>query len=124
MNRSLRKGQCRELRKEKINRVRPALFACHCFPYSNFGHGSSYDGRNLPDLLHQQIELIREQRLRTIRQGLIRAIMHFHHESVGSDGNCRAREWSNLVALAGAMAGINQDRQMAQSLHRGNQAQI
>src|SRR5437763_13565229 len=113
MNRSLRKGQCRELRKEKINRVSPALFACHSFSYSNFGHCSSYDGRNLPDLLHQQIELVREQRLRTIRQRLIRAVMHFHHESVGSHGYGRAGEWGDLVALAGAMAGINQDRQMA-----------
>src|SRR5947208_13118302 len=110
MNRSLRKGQCREPRKEKINRVGRALFARYGFPYSNFGHGSSYHCGNLPDLFHQQIKLVREQRLRTIRQGLIRTVMHFHHEPIGSDGDGGGgRSW-DPVGLDSAMVGVGEHR--------------
>src|SRR5947209_10596753 len=45
----------------------------------NRGYGSPHYCRNLADLRHQHVELIGEERLRTVGQSLIRLRMHFDH---------------------------------------------
>src|SRR5436853_328956 len=50
--------------------------------------------------------------------------MDFHQQSIRASSNCRARHWQYLVALAGAVAGINNNGQVAQLLHCGNNAEI
>src|SRR6202522_3233748 len=52
--------------------ARPGLLSRHRFPHSDLRHGPSYDGCDLPHLLHQFIELIGKQRLRTVRHGFLR----------------------------------------------------
>ena len=46
--------------------------------------------------------------------------MHFHDQAVGAHRDCGAGQRRNFVALAGAVARIDQDRQMAETLDGGN----
>src|SRR5512141_179054 len=50
--------------------------------------------------------------------------MHFHQQAVSSNSNSSTRKRCDLVALASAVAGIDQDREMAQTLHRRNYAEV
>ena len=47
-------------------------------------------GRNLPYLIHHLIKLIREDRLRSIRECMLGIVVHFHHNSICAHGHCRA----------------------------------
>src|SRR5579872_3548790 len=85
---------------------------------------ASDDGSYLADLLHQFVELVWEQRLRAVGEGLVRSGVNFDHESIRANSDCGAGERRDFVALAGAVAGIDQNRQMAQPLHRGHNAQV
>src|ERR1700728_125297 len=111
--------------RESLNHPVPWLFARgHRLPHPDRGHGSSHHCGNLAHLLHQFIELIGEERLRSVGERFIRFVVNFDHQTVGTDGYRRAREWCDFVALAGAVAGIDQNGQMTEPLHRGYQAQI
>ena len=76
--------------------------------------------RDLPDLLHERVELIGKQRLHAIRQRAIGIVMDFDDQTVGSNGDSGAGERRHFVALARAVAGIDDDGQMAEALHGGN----
>jgi hypothetical protein len=94
------------------------------FPHSDLWHGSAYHCGDLAYLEHQLVELIREQRLGTVGERLVGLVVHFHEQAISSDGYCCTRQRSDFVAFAGAVAGIDQDRQMAQALYRWHQTQI
>ena len=47
-------------------------------------------------------------------------MMDFDDQTVRSDRDRGARQRHDFVALAGAVAGIDDDGQMAETLHRGN----
>ena len=94
----------------------------HMIPHPR--HRAPHHSRDLPDLRHQLIELIGEDRLRPVRQRFIRLMVNLDDESVGADGDGSAGERRDFVAFAGALAGIDNDRQMAEPLHRRNHAQI
>jgi hypothetical protein len=51
-------------------------------------------------------------------------VVHFHDQAVGSDGDRGARQRRDFVALAGAVAGIDDDGQMAQALDGGHDAEV
>src|SRR6266446_8452 len=50
--------------------------------------------------------------------------MHFNNQPIGSDGYGGAGEWRYFVALAGAVAGINDDGQVAKALDGRHDAEI
>src|SRR5258708_6748597 len=50
--------------------------------------------------------------------------MDFNQQTVSAHGNCGARKRQDLVALSGPVAGINHDRQVAQALYRGHDAEV
>src|SRR5579871_3671313 len=75
------------------------------------------NGGYLPYFTHQLVKLIRKNRLYAIRKSVLRIMVDLHHQSICSNSNCRPREWQDLVALSRAMAGINNNRQVAQPLH-------
>src|SRR5580704_19443045 len=81
------------------------------------GHMAAEHPGNLTNFSHQLIELIRIERLLAVAERAIRIGMHLDDEAVGSDGDRGARQWRDLVALAGAVAGIDDDGQVAQTLY-------
>ena len=80
--------------------------------------------RNLPHLNHQAVELVGIQRLVAITEGAVWVAVYLDDEAVGSHRHRRPRQRGNLVALAGSVARIHDDGQMAEPLHRGNYAEI
>ena len=50
--------------------------------------------------------------------------MHLDEEPIGTDRNSGSRKRCNFIAFAGSMAGIDENRQMAQALNRGDQTQV
>ena len=73
-----------------MNRARDFAH-CYWLPHPDRGHGSSHDRGDLAHLRHQFVELVGEEGLRAVGEGLIRVVMHFDHQSVGAYGDCRAR---------------------------------
>ena len=59
-----------------------------------------------------------------IGEGLVRLVVHLDHQAVGADRGSRASQGQNHVAFARAMAGVNDDGQMAQPLHRGHDTKV
>src|SRR5436305_10864159 len=71
------------------------------------GNRALQDGGNLPDFIHQLIELVREDRLVAIGERRVRIVVHFHHQSIGTHGDGRSRQRRDLVAFAGAVARVD-----------------
>src|SRR5262245_14624472 len=69
------------------------------------------------DLIHQLMELIREERLWTVGKRVVRIVMDFDHQPIGAGRDRRARHRRDLVANAGAVARIHDDREMRELLH-------
>ncbi len=82
------------------------------------GDGTAEHIRDLPHLDHQLVELIGIERLLAIAKGAIGIGMNFDDQAISAHRNRGARQRRYLVALAGAVAGIDDDGQMAQPLHR------
>ena len=57
---------------------------------SDHRYSSPQDGRDLPHLGHQFIELLRIERLHTVGQRAIRLVMNFNHQSIRANRNGRA----------------------------------
>ena len=65
----------------------PVLLAhCDRLPHPDRGHGSSHHCGDLAHLLHQFIELIGEERLRSVGERFVRLVVNFDHQTVGTDG--------------------------------------
>ena len=76
----------------------------------SFGHAAIHHWSNQPHLPYQFVELVREDRLLPVGEGAVGIVVNFNDQSVRAYGNRRARKWSDFVALARAMARIDQDR--------------
>ena len=79
---------------------------------------------DLADFVHHALELIGIDRLWSVGERLVGLMMYFDQDAVGAHRDRRPRHGQHLVALAGAVAGIDEDGQVAQLLHGGNNAQI
>ena len=97
---------------------------CHWLRYFDSWDGSSYDCGDLADLRHQVVELVGVEGLRAVGQGFVGLMMDFYHQAVGAYGYGGARERGDFVALAGAVAGVDENWEMAEALHRGDDAQV
>ena len=81
-------------------------------------------GCNLLQLIHHRRELLWIDRLRAVGERLFRLVVDLNHNAVRAHCYGRAGHWNNLIALAGSVARVNQDRQMAESLHGRDNAQV
>src|SRR6185295_7275900 len=80
-------------------------------------------GDHFMDRLHfvdKLPEHVRQQRLWAVRQCVFGMIVNFNHNSVRARSDRRAPKRNDLVALAGSMRGIDDDRKMRAMLDRGN----
>ena len=82
------------------------------------------DGGDLADFGGEFGEFGWEDGLDAVREGLFGLMMDFDEEAVGADSHGGAGERENFVALAGAVAGIDKDGQVAALFYRGNNSEI
>src|SRR5216684_1581191 len=79
---------------------------------------------DLPHLFGEFGKFLGQNRLHAVGESLVRLVVDFHQQSIRANGNGCARERQDFVAFAGAMAGVNQDRQVTASFHRRHDGQI
>ena len=65
-----------------------------------------------------------EDGLHAVGEGFFGLVMDFDEKAVGADGYGCARERQNFVALAGAVAGIDEDGQVAAFFYRGHDGEV
>ena|ERR1700676_2794845 len=87
-------------------------------------YSSSQHRRNLFHLHHERVELIGKQRLHAIRESPVGIVVDFNNQTISSDGDGGAGEWRHFVALAGTVAWIDHDGQVAKALDGGHNAEI
>src|SRR5581483_8856623 len=85
---------------------------------------ASHGLTHLPDLLHGLAEIVEGQRLRTVGQGMIGTGVHLDDQAIGTTRHGRLGHRLDQMPFAGAVAGIGDDREMRQSLHDRNGAEI
>ncbi len=69
-------------------------------------------------------ELVGVDGLRAVGERLLRLVVHFDDDAVGAGGDGGAGHGQHVVALAGAVAGVDEDGQVAEALHGGNDAEV
>ena len=82
---------------------------------------------NLGDLgafVHHFYELFGVDGLGSVGEGFVGLVMDLDHEAVGSYGDCGAGQGHDLVALAGSVAGIDEDGQVAEAVDGGHEAEV
>jgi hypothetical protein len=62
--------------------------------------------------------------LHAVGEGLIGGVVDFDEQAVGAHGCRGAGERQNFVAFAGAVAGVDQDRQVAAFFDRGDDREV
>ena len=69
-------------------------------------------------------EFLGEEGLHAVGERFVRLVMNFDEETIGADGYGGAGERQNFVALAGAVAGIDKDWEMAAFFYGGNDGEV
>ena len=82
------------------------------------------DGGDLADFGDEFDQFAGENGLHAVGEGGVGAVMNFDEQAVGADGDRGAGKRQNFVAFAGAVAGIDEDRQVAALLHGGNDGEV
>jgi len=82
------------------------------------------DGGDLAHFVGEDREFFREDGLHAVGEGFVRFVMNFDEQAIGSDGDGSAGEGKNFVALAGAVARIDKDGQVAALLDRGDNGEV
>src|SRR5437764_1021363 len=75
---------------------------------------------DLAHFVRQVGKLLGKNRLHAVRESLVGLVMAFDEQSVGPDCDGGPRERQNLMALAGAVAGSDEDGQVAGLCHCGD----
>src|SRR5215469_12238822 len=86
--------------------------------------GAMEDGGDLAHLVGEFGELFGEDGLHAVGKRLLRLMVNFDKETVGAYGNSRARKWQDFVALARAVAGIDENGQMAPFFNGGYDSEV
>ena len=71
------------------------------------------DGGDLAHFVGEDGKFFGEDGLHAVGESFVRLVMDFDEQAIGADGDSCAGERKNFVALAGAMAGIDEDGEVA-----------
>ena len=69
-------------------------------------------------------EFLGQKRLHAVGERFVRLVMDFDEKAIRADGDSGARKRQDFVALAGAVAGIDEDWKMAALFYRGNNSEV
>ena len=86
--------------------------------------GAVEDLGDLLDFGDEGGEFFGEDGLHAVGEGFFGLVMDFDEEAVGANGDGGAGKWKNFVALAGAVAGIDEDGKMAALFYGGDDGEI
>ena len=67
------------------------------------------DGGDLAHFVGKGDEFLREEGLHAVGEGFFRLVMNFDEEAIRADGDSGSGERQHFVALAGAVAGIDEN---------------
>ena len=81
-------------------------------------------GGDLLDLVHHGGELVGIDGLRAVGERLFGLVVDFDQDAVGAGGDGGAGHGQHAVAAAGAVAGVDEDGQVAEALDGGNDAEV
>src|SRR5271163_119366 len=70
------------------------------------------------------VELVRHKGLLSIAEGFFRRVMGFDHDAIGATGDGGAGHGLDLEALSGAVAGVNENGQMAEAVYGRHNAEV
>ncbi len=87
-------------------------------------HGAVEDGGDLTYFVGEGGEFFGEDGLHAVGEGFVRLMVHFDDEAIGADGNSGAGKRQNFVALAGAVAGIDENGEVAALFDGGNDREV
>jgi len=88
------------------------------------GQIAVHDGSDLGEFVHHADELFGIEGLRPVGERLFGLVVNLDHDAVGTDSNAGAGHGQDLVSLACAVAGINEDGEVAEPLHGGDDAEV
>ena len=86
--------------------------------------GAAEDGGDLADFVGEFGEFGGEDGLHAVGEGFFGLVMDFDEQAISADGDGGARKRKDFVALAGAVAGIDEDGQVAAFLDGGDNGKI
>src|SRR5271170_6723617 len=107
----------------ELSQLRFSVSLCLCGE-KGLSDFSSHRWRNHPQLIHQLGKLLRKQRLRSIRPGVVRVAMHFNQQRIRPGGHRRSRHRRNLVASPRPVRRVRRHRQMRQLVNNRNRGNI
>src|SRR6267378_8582720 len=82
------------------------------------------DGGDLAHFVGEDREFFRKDRLHAVGEGFVRLVVDFDEEAIGANGDGSAGEREYFVALAGTVAGIDEDGQVAALLDGGDDGEV
>ena len=82
------------------------------------------DGGDLPHFFGERNEFFGKEGLHAIRESLVGLVMDFDEQAISADSDSGAGKRQNFVALAGAVAGINKNGEMAAFFYRWNDGEV
>ncbi len=88
------------------------------------GRWRSTTGAICCEFVHHDGELVGVDGLRAVREGFFRLVVDFNQDAVCAGGNGGAGHGQNAVATTGAVAGVDQDGQVAEALDGGDDAEV
>ena len=86
--------------------------------------GAVEDGSDLAHLVGKDGKFFGEDGLHAVGEGFVRFVVDFDEQAIGTDSDGGTRKRKNLVALAGAVASIHQDGQVAALLNGGDHGKV
>ena len=87
-------------------------------------HGAVEDGSDLTYFVGEGGEFFGEDRLHAVGEGFVRLMVDFDDKAIGANSNGGAGKGQNFVALAGAVAGIDENGEVAALLDGGNDREV
>ncbi len=82
------------------------------------------DGSDLTYFVGEGGEFFGEDRLHAVGEGFVRLMVDFDDKAIGANSNGGAGKGQNFVALAGAVAGIDENGEVAALLDGGNDREV
>jgi len=87
-------------------------------------NGAVEDSGDLTHVVGEGDEFLGQKRLHAVGERFVRLVMDFDEKAIRADGDSGARKRQDFVALAGAVAGIDEDWKMAALFYRGNNSEV
>ena len=82
------------------------------------------DGGDLSHFVGENREFFGKDGLHAVGESFVRFVMDFDEQAIGANSDGGAGKRENLVPFAGAMAGIDEDGQVAALLDRGDDGEV